>query len=528
MADESARIAELERRLARLEAERTLARAADDVLEEALRDRWALDATLARMMPLLGEHLGARGAVVRTYDEDLRLRRYDWGAGPLDALAELVADDTAAAVRDVTGGGAAIALPLDVAGQSFGGIAIALAADARGERIERAQSGLEVFCETLDNYLAGIAHARLKHRVTSEISNALTDRVLATGIDRAIEVLRANVAFEDLVLFFHHEDDVAGTTLHYTVFEDGAKTHDSDHPADLELDRYLRENVATLLSPDDVSLTERFGVDAGFEEVLIRGVQDRRVVGRLIVGREGGAFSTFDRDLLEVLADHLRQRIVEFNREWKHLALCFPPAIVRRLLRDADYVQRWLRPRERDVAVMFTDISGFTRLSEQVMREPAMIGKLVDTWGARVVEILWETGGIFDKMVGDCVIGMWGPPFFEEDPQVLCRCAADAARRIRDYTRSLSESFFGGEAVGVATGLHYCPMYVGTFGPDEDFTGFSSGMNNTARLQGVATRDEILCMDEFVTVHGDPASFGELRDAKVKNVAEPLKFRPLV
>ena len=81
--------------------------------------------------------------------------------------------------------------------------------------------------------------------------------------------------------------------------------------------------------------------------------------------------------------------------------------------------------------------------------------------------------------------------------------------------------------IGVATGLNFCPLFVGTFGPDENYTGFSSGMNNTARLQGVAERDEIFCMDSFVTALGDPERFGPERHATVKNVAEPLAFHEL-
>ena len=41
-----------------------------------------------------------------------------------------------------------------------------------------------------------------------------------------------------------------------------------------------------------------------------------------------------------------------------------------------------------------------------------------------------------------------------------------------------------GVPLGVATGLNDCPASVGVFGPDRDYTAFSSGMNNTARLQG--------------------------------------------
>jgi class 3 adenylate cyclase len=136
-------------------------------------------------------------------------------------------------------------------------------------------------------------------------------------------------------------------------------------------------------------------------------------------------------------------------------------------------------------------------------------------------------------MVGDCVIAFWGPPFYQMTPSQACGQAAEAARRIREYTRSLGEDErlpgLGrlDPPIGVASGLNYCPVYIGCFGPDADFTAFSSGMNNTARLQGVATRDQILCLDSFVSAHGDPESFGEELSTRVKNVAEPIRYRHL-
>ena len=53
-------------------------------------------------------------------------------------------------------------------------------------------------------------------------------------------------------------------------------------------------------------------------------------------------------------------------------------------------------------------------------------------------------------------------------------------------------------------------------------------MNNTARLQELATRDEILCMDRLVSSLFERAWFGEERRAEVKNVKEPLRFHALL
>ena len=129
------------------------------------------------------------------------------------------------------------------------------------------------------------------------------------------------------------------------------------------------------------------------------------------------------------------------------------------------------------------------------------------------------------------MIGIWGPPFFEASHEEICTQALRAAERIREHTRALVghpdfpelENF---KDLDVAIGVNLCPLFVGTFGPDRDFTGFSSGMNNTARLQGHAKGGEILCMQSIVEAMGANARFGDERSATVKNVAEPLRFPP--
>jgi class 3 adenylate cyclase len=286
------------------------------------------------------------------------------------------------------------------------------------------------------------------------------------------------------------------------------------------------------MTGDDQDVRDRFGIRRYREEVLIIGVKSAKVIGRLVVTSKRGEFNTFDRDLLDRFADSLRQRIVDFNREWKNLAVTFPRAISDRLLAEEGYVEKYLTPRERECVILFTDIAGFTRISEQVLGKPEAIGRLIDTWSEHVVQLVWDAGGTFDKMVGDCVIAIWGPPFFDEPTSLLVRRALAAAQAISSFTRSLAahEALpeLVGQSVDVATGINLCPLMVGVFGPDREYTGFSSGMNNTARLQGQAKGGEILCMESVVAAAGEPSLFGELREAKVKNVEHPLRFRPLV
>ncbi len=535
------RIAELEREVGLLRERWELNDEIDDLAEIAIRDRLPVDHTLRLVLPALCARTGATIAVMRTYDESLSLHDFVHATGE-DGELPMSADAIAQAletndplVREVTmasgAAGTLVAQSLDVAGEPFGAVAFFVPSASDEAARSRLVGLLHTFSEEIDNHLASIAVSRKKAMLTTAMSEALRDPVLDSGLARALEVLRQNIPFEDMILVFRHEDDVSGSSLRYKVLKNREVVHDSSVRTDGDVDAFLRSNAFRLMAGDDEDVRERFGIRRFREEVMITGIRSARVIGRVIVTSRRGEFNTFDRDLLDRFADSLRQRIVDFNREWKGLSTGFPKDVCERLLHEEDYTEKYLSAREKTCAIMFADISGFTRLSEQVLVHPEAIGRLVDTWSARVVEILWETGGVFDKMVGDCVIGIWGPPFHEHDPAELCRRAALAARQIREFTRSLSahEALpeLVGEPVDVATGLNYAPLFVGMFGPDADFTGFSAGMNNTARLQGQAKGGEILCMDRFVEAMGKPEEFGEEREAAVKNVAKPLKFRPL-
>lgn len=529
MTEDEVRIAELEQRILLLENRQRLNDEADDALERALRDRLPLEAAMASLMPILREYAGATGVLVHTYDESLVMRDFTYGTLPQERkpITEAAAErHWRTALAD---GSTVVVEPFDVAGESFGYGALVFdkALDPIASR--EARLLIHTWAEQLDNYLAAIARSRKKHFVTKRLSEALRDPVLDTGIDGALEAIRAEVSFDDLLLVFRHDEDAHGTSLRYKIIQNGRLTHDSRAPAS-EVDEFMRTQAPLMLSGGSRDLLERFGITRFREEVMIHGVRDARVVGKLVVTSARGEFNAYDRELLEVFADFLRQRVVDFNKEWKGLSQSFPPAVVNRLLTEEGYAKKHLSPRVAEVAILYADISGFSRVSEQVLQKPELIGKLIDVWGGEVMRILWDTGGVFDKMVGDCIIAFFGPPYNEMSAKEACTRALRAAQKIRAFTRTLNDGKLIPELegvtppVGVATGINYCPLCVGFFGPDDDYTGFSSGMNNTARLQGVATRDEILCMDTVITALGEEGFSDELA-AKVKNVGEPLRYR---
>lgn len=510
----------------------------DQLIEEGLVQRWGVGEMLAALLPKIGPQLGATGCFVETFGEDLAIHLYGWSAaGELaipdrETMAAATSEERREDVLLRTATGTVVAQPLDVAGAWFGRAGLVLPTAASEAAVRRANAGLHAMCEVIDNWLFSIRAMREKHQVMMKLGNALRHRVLGDGVRQAVAVLADAIPIDRMVLVYVAEESAA-KTLHVQMFEgrelrvDTLSTLGGTHAP-------LRMLGGEYLRGESTALLEHLGVKDAQEEVLINGITKSVVVGKVVVTSKGTPFNTYDRDLLSAFAGYIRQRVVDFNKEWRALATAFRPDDVGRLLSHDGYERTFLAPREETVGILYCDISGFTRLSEQVLKTPAKVAELVEDWSRDAVEIVWQHGGVFDKMVGDCIIALFGPPFYDDPPGTRLASAIACARDIRAMTNKLPQRVMfeslRESGVSVSTGVNLAPLFVGQFGPNSNFTGFSSGMNNTARLQGCAAKDEILVMESALASlpEGHGFRFGDVRATPVKNVAEPLRYRALV
>lgn len=510
---------------------------ADSLVEECLRDRLTLEAALERILPAFASAVGASGVFLHTFDEGLFVLRtftfpVELSVADFEKTLHRTSEKNRESFADRVGDDLLVAQPLDVAGEWFGSAGLLLpAADADPQRL---QPLLQGFCEEVDNFLSAIRTAREKHFVLMAIARALRAPVFFEGIAQGVAIVRRSMNVERLLVVYTTDESASAVTgarhVEVQFYADGklefctlsGKVH-PDHAT-------LIEEAAHYLHGDDLRIGRRLGfADDAHEEVLETGGAATRIVGKVLAHSRRGAFNTYDRELIAGFAGAILDRIVDFHKEWRTLARSFRPADVSRLLQTPGY-QRFLDPHEQTVAMLFADISSFTRLSEQTLVTPARIFGLVDHWGREAVNCVWAERGVFDKMVGDCVVALFGPPFYDEPAEARLAAAIRAALAIRKMTRELPSkpgfAHLREVGLGVTIGVNLAPAMVGRFGPNENFTAFSSGMNNTARLQHCATRDEIVVLgDAIETLPRGLFRFGEERSAQVKNVAQPIRFR---
>jgi adenylate cyclase len=182
-------------------------------------------------------------------------------------------------------------------------------------------------------------------------------------------------------------------------------------------------------------------------------------------------------ELVGTTIANLRQSL-RLERRQAAMRRFFAPVVMEALAgRDTDQV---LAPREADLSVMFCDLRGFSRRSEQDADQLLeLLERVSASLGVMTGHIL-DTGGVIGDFHGDAAMGFWGWPLDQSD---IALRAADAAARIlrTNHPRSGSNRFHCG--IGIATGRAVAGR-IGTV-DQVKVTAFGPVVNLASRLEGM-------------------------------------------
>ncbi|MBI1422201.1 MAG: response regulator [Gammaproteobacteria bacterium] len=158
---------------------------------------------------------------------------------------------------------------------------------------------------------------------------------------------------------------------------------------------------------------------------------------------------------------------------------------------------RYPPPEKRDVCVLFTDIRGFTQLSQHI--EPERLFALLSRHLAYQVELVYQYAGYVDKYAGDGIMAI-----FEGPNMALhgCLCAIDIISHARAIMRQEANNLFA-----VGCGLNLGQAVIGNIGSPEhlDYSAVGETVNLAARLCGLAEPMSIIVSDEiYSSVGGHP------------------------
>lgn len=174
-----------------------------------------------------------------------------------------------------------------------------------------------------------------------------------------------------------------------------------------------------------------------------------------------------------------------------------------------------LPPPERiDVCVLFTDIRGFTQMSQSI--NPEELFALLSKQLATQVDLVYQYGGYVDKYAGDGIMAV-----FEGE-----NLAARAARCALDIVYCAAAGDGGNQLFAVGCGLHQGPAVIGNIGsPDHlDYSVIGESVNLAARLCGHAEPMAVIVSEALRKAVGDTEGlrFERRRAIHVKGFGHPI------
>jgi len=247
------------------------------------------------------------------------------------------------------------------------------------------------------------------------------------------------------------------------------------------------------------------GIEAGADDFLTKPVNPRELLARIRTSLR--------------LKQAVDQKLSELGQIRDHFAKFVPEAVRRLVIANPDAPE--LDKRERDVSVLFVDISGYTALSERL--RPEVLNALVETYFSTFLERIHGAGGDINETAGDGFMAI----FDDADPERHACSSVDAALALLSSTDALNDRH-GIERLAIHIGINSGAALVGSTrfegprGARWTFTASGTVTNLAARLAAAAGKGQILAGPETVRRLPNRYRLEKLGSEPLKNIAEPI------
>ena len=290
----------------------------------------------------------------------------------------------------------------------------------------------------------------------------------------------------------------------------------------------VEERVAIL--SDNAAADERFKG----KSILIQSVRsamctplmcsDQKVLGILYVDNLTATHSFADEDLEFLIAfggltavaienSQLSERIRREALVRSNFERYFSPNIAQVISQQQDAGR--LPSEKRPVVVFFSDIRGFTPMSETM--SPDEIAKLLTEYFTEMVDKVFEHGGTLDKFMGDAIMALWGAPIAHaDDADRAVQCALAQLTELEKLNTKWKQE--GRTEVQIGIAINFGEVFAGNIGSDRrlEYTVIGDAVNTAYRLCGKAGPNEILISEPF---------YQQLKNKPPVETLEPIQVK---
>jgi len=206
------------------------------------------------------------------------------------------------------------------------------------------------------------------------------------------------------------------------------------------------------------------------------------------------------------------------------------PDVVEKLIQDPTKLT--LGGEKRVLSVLFSDIRGFTSISEKLVPEEVL--SQLNQYLTAMTAVVLRNGGMLDKYVGDAIMAVFGAPLeLENHALAACRTALDMMEELRSLQEGWQDE--SKPILDIGIGIHTGEMVIGNVGSPKrmDYTVIGDNVNLASRLEGVNKElgTHIIISEstyELVKGHIAVRGLGEVKvKGKEKQVAiyEPVNMK---
>jgi adenylate cyclase len=202
------------------------------------------------------------------------------------------------------------------------------------------------------------------------------------------------------------------------------------------------------------------------------------------------------------------------------------PEVIRRLLLNPQLVE----PRKTEISVMFSDIRGFTTISEQL--DAQELALFLNEYLSDMTGIVFENSGTLDKYIGDAVMAFWGAPIEVADhAQKACESALKMMTRVHEMQEKWEHQ--GRPHLDIGIGINTGNASVGKMGSSlrNAYTALGDTVNLSSRLEGL-NKDYgthiIVNETTFAATANFDYIYRELDLIRVKGKTQPVTIYELI
>src|ERR1700724_697084 len=165
------------------------------------------------------------------------------------------------------------------------------------------------------------------------------------------------------------------------------------------------------------------------------------------------------------------------------------PALIEQLAQSPEQLK--LGAEKREITIMFSDVRGFTTISESFKSDPQGLTTLMNRFLTPLTNAILARKGTIDKYMGDAIMAFWNAPLDDKQHQLnACEAAIDMLERVDELNQAREqEAEAGGHSyipLNIGVGLNTCTCGVGNMGSALrfDYSVLGDSVNLASRLEG--------------------------------------------